>query len=58
VPKTKKIYEYKDELDPCKWCDGTGINLKAFVGTPCLSCKGRKGTWKRIRFLVREEVIS
>jgi hypothetical protein len=29
-----------------------------FVGTPCLSCKGRKGTWKRIRVLVREEVIS
>jgi DnaJ-class molecular chaperone len=42
----------------CKWCDGTGVNLKAFVGQPCFTCKGTGGEWERVKELIGEEVVE
>lgn len=59
MPKIKKIYRYEDRLVyPCKWCEGTGINLKAFRGMACFVCRGTRGIWKTIKILVGEEVTK
>ncbi len=57
--RTKKIYKYVNQLvEPCKWCDGTGWNLKSFTNKRCFICKGSGGEWKQIRELVGEEVTE
>jgi DnaJ-class molecular chaperone len=59
MAKTKKIYKYVDRLvKRCEWCEGTGVNLKAFRGSRCGTCNGTGGEWKRVRILIGEEVIE
>jgi DnaJ-class molecular chaperone len=59
MAKTKKIYEHINVLvKPCKWCEGRGVNTKAFIGQRCGTCNGTGGEWKRRRILVREEVVD
>jgi hypothetical protein len=59
MPKTKKIYKYELNLvKPCLWCNGTGVNLKAFIGQRCFACDGTRGEWKQVKVLVREEVTQ
>jgi DnaJ-class molecular chaperone len=59
MSKTKRIYKYETRLvERCNWCEGTGRNLKAFIGQPCFVCNGKGGEWKQVKVLVREEVIE
>lgn len=59
MPRTKKIYKYVDRLvRRCEWCEGTGRNLKAFIGSICDTCNGTGGEWERVRVLAGEEVIE